>query len=234
MLVDGKKNLFVINRNRTIYAIASQNNNVIDTNAEPQYIPQPKWLYNVLRGRDWAILTNKHREIELICAGLLKLRYKNGFWSTVPLASFFDKFRAYSSDSMCAKKLLSLIEHLSSSRKGSLFVILDNPENLAELVEEKKDLVNSRLQGKINIQDSPMEIIKNISTIDGAVILSKDGEVLVSGAHICPHSSLAGQSFEGTRTAAALSASHFGYVIKVSHDGDITTYSKGHIMLHIQ
>lgn len=232
MLVNGEKSLFVINRQRKIYAVASQKDDAVPIDNEHQYIPQPKWLYNVLRGRDWAILTTKNREIELICRGFLKLRYRSGFWSTVPLASFFDKFKVYLANPKYAMKLLSLIEHLSSLRKGALFVILDNPEDLDHLIEQKKDLVNSKLQGKINIQNSPFEIVKNISTIDGAVILSKDGEVLCSGAHIRPQP-LGKRLIEGTRTAAAISASYLGYAIKVSHDGDVTAYRRGQTVFHI-
>lgn len=234
MLVDGKNSLFVINKQRRIYAVITQKPGFEDDIGENQYVPQPQWLYRVLRGRDWAILTTKNREIELICRGLLKLRYKNGLWSTIPLASFFDSFKAYLSDSKCAQKLLCLIEHLSVSRKGALFVIVDNSRILKDLIEDKKDAVNATLEGTLNLQTSPTEIIKNISVIDGAVILSKDGEILASGAHVHPHPSVTGKPIEGTRTAAALSASYLGYTIKVSHDGDVTAYSKGKIKFHIQ
>lgn len=234
MLVDGKNSLFVINRQRRIYAVATQKGDSGDSIEEGEYVPQPRWLYRVLRGRDWAILTTENREIELICRGLLKLRYKSGLWSTIPLSSFFENFRIYSSDSKCAKKLLWLIEELSVCRKGALFVIVDNSKIPEGLIEYRKDVVDSTLQGRLNIESAPTEIMKNISVIDGAVILSKNGEVLASGAHIRQNPSVKGQSIEGTRTAAALSASYLGYAIKVSHDGDVTAYSKGKPVFHIE
>ena len=234
MLVDGKNSLFIINKQRKIYAVITQKPGFKDDTGENQYVPQPQWLYRILRGRDWSILTTKNREIELICQGLLKLRYKNGLWSTVPLASFFDSFKAYSSDSKCAQTLLCLIEDLSANRKGALFVIVDDFKKLSDLVEDKKDAVNRTLEGTLNLKTSPTEIIKNISIIDGAVILDKDGKILASGAHIRQHPSVSGKSIEGTRTAAALSASYLGYAIKVSHDGDVSAYSNGKIKFHIQ
>lgn len=234
MLVDGKNSLFVINRQRKIYAIATRKEDYVNNLEQKEYIPKPRWLYRVLRGRDWAILTTENREIELICRGLLKLRYKNGFWSTVPLASFFERFTAFSSDSKCAKKLLYLIEDLSACRKGALFVIVDNPGILGDLIEEKKDLVDSTLKGVLNIENTPAEMIKNISVIDGAVILSKDGKVLSSGAHVRTHPFVKGKSIEGTRTAAAISASYLGYAIKISHDGQVTAYNKGKVKFHLQ
>ncbi len=234
ILVDGKNSLFVISRQRKIYAVATRRDDFDGEIEEKEYIPQPQWIYRVLRGRDWAILTTQNREIELICRGLLKLRYKNGLWSTVPLSSFFDSFRIYSSDSKCAKKLLWLIEDLSARRKGALFVIVDNSKIPEGLIENRKDMVDSTLKGMLNIENAPTEIIKNMSIIDGAVILSKTGAILASGTHIRPHPLVKGRSVEGTRSAAALSASYFGYAIKISRDGDVTAYNKGKIMFHIE
>jgi hypothetical protein len=72
-------------------------------------------------------------------------------------------------------------------------------------------------------------VIETIARIDGSVVLDRDGNLLAFGA-ILRHSPVVftpEEVAEGSRTAAAIAASQFGNVLKVSEDGRLSFYRSG-------
>ena len=67
-----------------------------------------------------------------------------------------------------------------------------------------------------------------LASLDGATVVARDGRLLAAGAILrhLPIEDLAngGGILEGARTSAALSASRYGPVLKVSEDGIITFF----------
>jgi hypothetical protein len=73
-------------------------------------------------------------------------------------------------------------------------------------------------------------VIETIARIDGSIVLDRDGNLLAFGA-ILRHSPVVvtpDEVAEGSRTAAAIAASQFGNVLKVSEDGRLSFYNSGH------
>ena len=75
-------------------------------------------------------------------------------------------------------------------------------------------------------------VFEALSTLDGAVVTEPGGQLLAVGA-ILRHPPGAMPSFEdvseGARTTAAMAASRYGPVLKVSEDGMITFYDGGRV-----
>jgi DNA integrity scanning protein DisA with diadenylate cyclase activity len=72
-----------------------------------------------------------------------------------------------------------------------------------------------------------------LATLDGAVVTDGDGQLLAVGAILRhPPATLPGTETgisEGARTTAAIAASRYGPVLKVSEDGMITFFDDGRI-----
>jgi hypothetical protein len=135
--------------------------------------------------------------------------------------------------------------NLTESRRGALFVVLDDPESAKILVSEpdlldhltvgdpadgitSKDQLHYLLRDK-SVLDVPPNVLENIARIDGAVVLCPDANLLAFGAILHHHSTeeAMNRTVEGGRTTAAIAASHFGTVLKISEDGLISMYRGG-------
>lgn len=97
-----------------------------------------------------------------------------------------------------------------------------------------KDQLHYLLRDK-SIFDMPSTVLENIARIDGAVVLSSDANLLAFGAILHHQSTQEGinRTVEGGRTTAAISASHFGTVMKISEDGLISMYRGGSCLWEI-
>jgi DNA integrity scanning protein DisA with diadenylate cyclase activity len=71
--------------------------------------------------------------------------------------------------------------------------------------------------------------LENIARIDGAVVLCSNAHLLAFGAILHHHSTeeAINRTVEGGRTAAALAASQYGTVLKVSEDGVMAMFRDG-------
>jgi hypothetical protein len=71
-------------------------------------------------------------------------------------------------------------------------------------------------------------VLESVSRMDGGIVLDRAGNLLAFGAILrneaCGHDPAVA---EGGRTTAAISASRFGNVLKVSEDGLVTYYRDG-------
>ena len=66
-----------------------------------------------------------------------------------------------------------------------------------------------------------------VAALDGAVVVNNRGRFLAYGAVLQPRRRGKVAGTEGSRTKAAIGASHYGLAVKVSSDGDITVYHEG-------
>jgi DNA integrity scanning protein DisA with diadenylate cyclase activity len=71
--------------------------------------------------------------------------------------------------------------------------------------------------------------LESVARIDGGIVLDRDCNLLAFGA-ILRHQDLTDfhpENIEGGRTTAAIAASRFGHVLKVSEDGLISLFQNG-------
>ena len=70
-------------------------------------------------------------------------------------------------------------------------------------------------------------VLGALASLDGATVVDREGQLIAAGAILRQHTvgSHGGDIIvEGARTTAALAASRFGPVLKVSEDGALTFY----------
>ena len=82
------------------------------------------------------------------------------------------------------------------------------------------------LEGR-SITDLDPNVLAALAALDGAIVMDRAGRLLAAGAILRhpPTAELEDSGVvEGARTTAALAASRFGPVLKVSEDGIITFF----------
>jgi len=135
--------------------------------------------------------------------------------------------------------------NLAEDRRGGLLAGLDDPGMAARLVSRidlltslpnhgqqavagAKDQFHYLLHQK-RIMDLPRAVLETVARIDGGVVLDSRSNLLAFGA-ILQHPDLTDvfpEGIEGGRTTAAISASRFGNVLKISEDGLISFFQNG-------
>jgi predicted regulator of Ras-like GTPase activity (Roadblock/LC7/MglB family) len=86
-----------------------------------------------------------------------------------------------------------------------------------------------RLLSTDSIASMSSRSLAQLAGIDGATIVSEDGNLLAYGAIV---SSVQGRS-EGARTAAARTLSEQGLVLRISEDGPIQLFEQGNSLLTV-
>jgi DNA integrity scanning protein DisA with diadenylate cyclase activity len=146
-----------------------------------------------------------------------------------------------------AQRLFQSALELAEARQGALFVVLRDPASARELIAmadridapvseaprpvgaapTRRDLLNL-VTGR-SVTELDASVLAALASLDGATVTDVNGKLLAAGA-ILRHSIDSTSAdyepviIEGARTTAALAASGFGPVLKVSEDGLISFY----------
>jgi len=144
-----------------------------------------------------------------------------------------------------AERLFGAALNLAENRRGGLLVVLDDPRTVRQLVSQtdllsylpdqgpdcfigSKNQLHYLLHQK-RILEVPTVILETIPRIDGAIVMDRTSNLLAFGA-ILRHPNVAEfhpENIEGGRTTAAIAASQFGNVLKISEDGVISFFQNG-------
>jgi hypothetical protein len=146
-----------------------------------------------------------------------------------------------------AVSLVRIILDLSYDRLGGLIVILDDPQRISTLVPDhngsnRPNKPLRELAAQLRISDTAeRRILTSGTTVDGAIVLTKEGRVLdvacMVGEPALADCQAAGkpnlQRYSGARSTAAWNASILGTAIKVSEDGPITVFRSGDVIFEL-
>ncbi len=198
-----------------------------------------------LCGGHICLILSPNGEIKIYSDGVPVFRFIDGKWRLVDARYRYDVWKKTIGNAALAERLFTVALNLTESRRGALFVVLDNRESANMLVSQpdlldhlnhddlmdgitSKDQLHYLLRDR-SILDVPSTVLENIARIDGAVVLCPDANLLAFGAILHHHSAeeALNRTVEGGRTTAAIAASHFGTVLKISEDGLISMYRGG-------
>jgi DNA integrity scanning protein DisA with diadenylate cyclase activity len=195
------------------------------------------------------------QEIKVFAGGTLAFAFSDARWRLLDIPTKFATWRravAAAGPADLASRLFRAALNLSENRQGALFVVLRNPsKSLAELVApgdrifdqvtsndpHDPDHLSPRMAKRAlhhlvwsqHLDDLDDSVLEALAGIDGAVVVDPNSRLLAFGAilRISPETIVAARAVEGARTAAALTASYHGPVLKVSEDGVLTMYLGG-------
>jgi hypothetical protein len=201
-------------------------------------------------GRHVCIVLSPSREIKVFAEGAQLFTFRNADWHLLDLQAKFAMWAAAVGRPALARRLFQTALDLADAREGALFVVLRRPlESLGQLVADQ-DRLDMELVGEVSDPDTPSRrhllhvlagrsvtdldasVLDALATLDGAIVTEPGGQLLAVGAilrhPVSPPSVIEGAT-EGARTTAALTASRYGPVLKVSEDGLITFYDNGKV-----
>lgn len=194
---------------------------------------------------------SRHQEIKVFAEGVQAFAFTHGRWRILDSARKFAAWQAALASPILARTLFQAALNLADARRGALIVVLDDPEQaVGRLVA-----LHDRLAGEPQVApvvdpasndplarrtlhylardravgDLAPAVLEALASLDGALVVDHAGRLVSFGA-ILRHdpADLPALAFvEGARTTAALAASAFGPVLKVSEDGVISCFLKG-------
>jgi DNA integrity scanning protein DisA with diadenylate cyclase activity len=181
-------------------------------------------------------------EIKVFAEGAQVFTFRDGRWRFANTAECYRVWSEGAPNESMAQRLFTVALNLAEDRRGALFVVLDDAAVLDRLISAEDllradpsqaadgGLVKRRFHYLLRDRDAlrlAPSVLESVARIDGAIVLDRDANLLAFGAIL--QNSIAGASIpgEGSRTAAAVAASHFGAVLKVSEDGMVSYFRGG-------
>jgi hypothetical protein len=184
----------------------------------------------------FAITVNEVSEIEVLISPAKLLIRRKGVWAIFD-PDIFSSFLADSIDKTAVDDLIWTIYAVSKLRHGTVILIHSGtPRHLATLKKGSVGgddpigrLLISQVKGQSIAELKQSGILLRILSSDGMTVLDNRGKLLEAG-FIIDTSHAREMVTGGGRTTAAIAASLFGKVIKVSQDGPIELYQDGRLL----
>jgi hypothetical protein len=255
-LADGVRTVFLVARDGRLLDIVDMNRWASQLNCRTDLIAPCARAYiahscATMGTRNVCIVLSPGREIKVFAGGAQVFTFRNADWHLLDLQAKYRIWEAAVGQSALARKLFQTALDLADVREGALFVVLRRPlESIAELVAPG-DRLDMELLGEQSDPETPSRrhllhvlagrtvtdldpsLLDALATLDGAVVTDQTGQLLAVGAILRhPPATLPGTEkgiTEGARTTAAIAASRYGPVLKVSEDGMITFFDGGRV-----
>jgi hypothetical protein len=187
------------------------------------------------------------REIKIFAEGAEMFAFRGASWHLLDLEAKYQLWAEAVGDANLASRLFQTALDLADAREGALFVVLRDPDSaVTQLVAHadrldipaaplsqradgpsRRDLLHL-LEGR-SITGLDPTVLAALASLDGATVVDRSGRLLAAGAILRHPQSVDlefGAAVEGARTTAAMAASRFGPVLKVSEDGIITFFDQ--------
>jgi hypothetical protein len=201
-------------------------------------------------GGHLCLVLSPNQEIKLFAAGSQQFAFAHGRWRILDPSNKFSVWSLAVADRLLARVLFQTALDLAECRQGGLFVVIDDPElAVGRLIAPHDLLANDDPAGppvELNpgdplakrglhylargrsIADLDPSVLEAFAGLDGAIATDRSGRLLAYGA-ILRHdaSGSSAPAAEGARTTAAMIASRFGPVLKVSEDGIVSCFLGG-------
>lgn len=255
-LCDGIHTLFLVNRRGLLVDLIDVRDwtctfSEADLPAPTASLYRAHCLATVHGGHICMVLT-PNGEIKVMAHGSQIVNFLGGRWRLTDSVHKFQTWREHVGNAALAERLFSAALNLAEDRRGGLFVVLDDPKlavhfvPLGELLNApqtpkiepqdpagagdygSKDQIHYLLRHKQVLEMAPA-LLETIARMDGSLVMDHESRVLAFGA-ILRNTGMAGsddQILEGGRTTAAVGASRFGNVLKISEDGLVSHYKDG-------
>jgi hypothetical protein len=197
------------------------------------------------------LVLSPNQEIKLFAGGTQAFAFAHGRWRILDPAAKFAVWEAAVANHRLARALFQTALDLAEGRQGGLFVVVANPCDAIGRLIPPHDVLTAEipcgpppeltpgdplakralhyLSRDRDVIDLDPPVLEALAGLDGALATDRAGRLLAFGA-ILRHDAASLPSTitaEGARTTAALVASRFGPVLKVSEDGVVSCFLNG-------
>jgi hypothetical protein len=254
-LCDGKRTLFLVDRAGALAEIIDIERWAAEI-PEPGGPPIPRARAYDAHARATRVgghvcmVLSPNQEIKLFAEGVQAFAFAHGRWRMLDPVAKFASWKAAVGSPGLAQVLFQAALDLAECRQGALFVVVDDARSAVGRLIAPHDVLSAEVpegppeiaprdplarralhylaRGR-NVIDLDRAVLEALAGLDGALATDRSGRLLAFGA-ILRHdaSDLSGlTAAEGARTTAALAASRFGPVLKVSEDGIVSCFLDG-------
>lgn len=198
-----------------------------------------------LCGGHTCLILTPNGEIKAFADGVQVFNFLDGRWRLTDAVEKYRRWEQAIGDPRLAERLFTVALNLAEDRRGGLFVVLDEGRMVEQLVDPSdllsheaqvsedhalwsKDQLHYLLRQK-HVSDMALTVLETLARIDGAIVLDRAANLLAFGAILRHPTTTSGplRATEGGRTTAAITASRFGKVLKISEDGPISFFQDG-------
>ena len=172
------------------------------------------------------------------------LAYRHATWALLDLQQKYELWAEAVGDESLARCLFNSALELADAREGALFVVLRDPAmRRSRTLVAAADRLDTGTEGRLGaaptrrdllyllagrtVTELEPTVLAALASLDGAMVTDRQGHLISVGAilrHPYTAAMQADAIIEGARTTAAMTASRFGPVLKVSEDGGITFF----------
>jgi len=250
-LVDGLHTLFLANhegRLLDIVDVRQWSSERCGSDTLPAPVPS---IYEAharatVRSSHVCIVLSPSHEIKVFAQGAEVLTFRHAHWHLLDVQAKFELWAEAVGQRSLATRLFQTALELSNARKGALFVVLRDPASAMSQLVSVADRIDIALSDEARalartptrrdlldlltgrtITDLEPSVLAALASLDGATVTDTRGSLIAAGAILRSASDDAADDdviVEGARTTAAMTASRFGPVLKVSEDGGMTFY----------
>lgn len=183
-----------------------------------------------------AAVLNRRGEILLFVGGSLVFAWRRAKWLYANHQAATTRWTGVHSREL-RRAVYETCLDISYARTGAGIAVVRRAD--VEIVRSGTGLVNvrdvagganskgetlRRMVGTKRFQVLPREMRMQLAAMDGSVVLATDGELLAAGAIV----QIPAGSDGGGRLAAAKSLATYGFAVKVSSDGQVRAFNRGH------
>jgi len=190
------------------------------------------------------VVLSPSREIKVFAEGAELFTFRGAAWHLLDVQAKYRLWAEAVGNEAVALRLFQTARDLAEAREGALFLVARDPHRAVEALVAPADRLDGPVLPERGDGESPTRrellhllegrtvtaldpsVLAALASLDGATVTDKSGRLLAAGA-ILRHTSdhlQPGPIIEGARTKAAMAASQFGPVLKVSEDGAITFF----------
>ena len=204
---------------------------------------QPHARATMQHGHVCAVLSPS-REIKIFAEGAELFTFRGAAWHLLDVQAKYRLWAEAVGDEPLAARIFQTARDLADAREGALFLVARDPDQAVTQLVAPADRLDAMLDGGAaaaqpsrrdllqflqgrTITDLDPSVALALASLDGATVTDRSGRLIAAGAilrHPPSEHLEAGGVVEGARTTAAMAASQFGPVLKVSEDGIITFF----------
>jgi hypothetical protein len=241
-LCDGLNTVFLVNREGMLVDLVDIEQFSKACRAAQLPAPSPAryrahCLATLFGGHICLVLT-PNGEIKIFAGGVQVFHFMEGRWHLTDITEKYLEFQKAVADRKLAERLFAVALNLAESRRGGLFVLLDRPDSVRDLVAPQDMLENGVAEASNKAQvhyllrqkhvlDLDMSVLQSIARVDGGIVMDRVGRLLAFGAILRNTGAASWAAQDGGRTTAAVHASRFGLAVKISEDGMVAFYRNG-------
>ncbi len=198
------------------------------------------------------MVLSPNQEIKLFAEGVQAFAFAHGRWRILDPETKFATWSRAVANGRLARVLFEAALNMAEARTGGLFVVLDDPESATGRLVARHDLIGDEPREGPPAELTPRDplarralhylarnrsateidasVLESLASLDGALVTNRSGRLIAFGAILRQDDAadLPGLTYaEGARTTAALAASLYGPVLKVSEDGFVSCFLAG-------